>query len=128
MFHCPEKYRLTIGTGATNKESFGQNGVFYIPRKKKALGFMREIMTGQFQVIASDLRGFERISIAVTDNSKKKFLQSAPSLDEIRMIRDLFWDREDIIAQFFYQVNGNTRPWVVHLCRRIGSIYEVPNE
>lgn len=127
MFKVPEKYRVITGQGATTKDA-GNNGVFYIPLHKKQFLTARGITYGQLQVVASNGRGWNHISVCVTTNDKKRVVERTPTWDEMCIAKAAFWGDEDVCVQFHPRKSEyvNTHKYVLHIWERIGSYYETP--
>lgn len=127
MFKAPNQYRFREGK-LKSEDSYGPNGVFYIPLQKKLPGLNKFILIGNLQVIASDGMGWEHCSVCVVSQDKKRFLERTPTWEEMDKIKNLFWDPVDAVVQFHPPDADkvNLHPYVLHLWRRIGSVYEVP--
>jgi len=127
MFKVPNQYRVLVGRGAS-RPTDGNNGVFFIPVKRKVLGFMRESMYAQLQCIASDGLGWEHVSVCLVSNDRKKLVERTPTWEEMCIVKNHFWEPEDTCIQFHPDEENyvNKAKFVLHIWRRIGSYYEVP--
>jgi len=128
MFHVPEKYRVVTGQGATSPAA-GNNGVFYIPLKKKSALALGKIITyGQLQCVVSDGSGWLHVSVCVVSSDKKSPAGRTPTWEEMCVAKDTFWDQEDACVQFHPPKKEyvNDHKWVLHIWQRIGSFYETP--
>lgn len=128
MFKVPEQYRKLTGRGES-KPTDGNNGVFFIPLRKKALGFNRTVIYGQLQCIASDGLGWEHLSVCLVSQDCKRLLERTPTWEEMAMAKSLFWGEEDTCIEFHPPKSHyiNNAVYVLHIWRKIGSNYELPN-
>jgi hypothetical protein len=129
MFHAPENNRVLTGKFATTEKD-GPNGIFFFPIKKKVPGFNRFISTGWLQVVAANGQGWEHVSICVTTQDKKEFQKRCPSWEECCFVKDQFWDKEDTCVQFHPDDKNyvNIHPFVLHIWRKAGVVYELPSK
>lgn len=81
-FKVPEKYRVTIGQFRTTQEQHGNNGAFFIPTRPGR---------DPLRVIASDMGGWEHVSVSLPDQ--------CPSWELMCKVKSLFWDDEDCVMQ-----------------------------
>jgi len=109
-FHVPEEYRIKTGRSASTS-AFGNNGAFEIPpiRGKR-----------KFFCIVSDGAGREHVSIHIYDG---KYMHT-PEWSEMCHIKELFWDREDVVIQYHPRESEyvNNHPFVLHLWRPTGEV------
>lgn len=129
MFKSPEEFRSTKGKYATTKDD-GCRGIFFIPLKKNRFIVLKDNVYGYARCASDNSQGWERVSISIVNVSKEKSVQRYPTLEEIKIVRQYFWDKSDYIAMFI----GNQSPMpkegevlFANLCKKIGSIYEVPH-
>lgn len=92
-----EKYRDPLRGGDA---SFGNNGVFMIPLKR-----------GWLQVIASDGLSWDHVSVSTPSR--------CPTWDEMCMVKDLFFDKEETVVQYHPPKSEyvNYHPYCLHLWR-----------
>lgn len=111
-FKVPEKYRLLSGPMGSNS-SFGNNGVFLIPYKKKL----------RFNVQASDGEGWEHVSVTIQGAGR------APTWNEMCLIKSLFWGDDDCVVQYHPAKADyvNCHPHCLHLWRPIDLPLPTPN-
>lgn len=111
MFHVPEKHRITTGVMGSNSD-YGNNGAFFIPRKRK---------NTPFKVVASDGEGWEHVSISLPTR--------CPSWEEMCLIKNMFWDEEDCVIQYHppksEYVNNST--YCLHLWRPTDQEIPLPD-
>jgi hypothetical protein len=114
MFHVPEEYRITDNRlGMGSDKSYGNNGAFNIP------------VTGKhFFIIASDMNGWEHVSVHVQENNKRR----VPRWDEMCKIKDIFWDEEDVVVQYHPRKSEyvNLYPLTLHLWKPINQEFLTP--
>jgi hypothetical protein len=106
-FNAPVKYMVnhpTLGMGE------GNNGYFC---------FERNGIT--FHVISSDGAGWEHVSVSL---NKKR----CPTWDEMCMIKDLFWDKDDCVIQYHPPKSEyvNNVSNCLHMWRPIGKELPIP--
>lgn len=80
-----EKYRVKTGPTGTDA-SYGNNGAFFVYNpfgKNKSL---------PMKVLASDGAGWDHVSVSLPDR--------CPAWDEMNHVKDLFFEPEEIVAQF----------------------------
>lgn len=105
MFHVPEKYRITTGVLSSQKDD-GNNGAFKITSIK---------LKTPLNVIASDQLGWEHVSISTPTR--------CPTWEEMCLIKDLFWDDDDVVIQI-HPVKAdyiNNHAYCLHLWRKAGT-------
>jgi hypothetical protein len=107
MFHVPEEFRITEGPLASTFLE-GNNGAFMFGEK----GY-------EYHVIASDGMNWEHCSVTIDRNR-------APSWEQMCLIKDLFWDEEDVVIQIHPPKSEyvNNHEYCLHLWR--STIYEIP--
>ena len=108
-----EKYRHTKGFAGSDSR-YGNNGLFFIkcPYTKKKL-----------KVIASDGLGWEHVSVSL-DNR-------IPLWVEMCFIKDLFWDKSEIVIQYHPRESNyvNNHNFCLHMWRPLNeNIPEPPSE
>ena len=126
MFQVPEKYRITTGNMASSEKD-GNKGAFMVPYEKRMIKYDTFL-----QVIASDILGFEHISVIPVYKSGKP-IGRKPTWEELDFVKRLFWNEKgipDIVVQFFIpdRLEVKTHPFSLHLYKKIGSIYEIPSK
>lgn len=113
MFHVPNQFRFHKEGSPFNSDPAvdKNNGFFVIPGP-----FGRELV-----VIGSDGLGWEHVSVSMR--------KGIPSWDEMCFVKKLFWDEEDCVVQFHPPQSKyvNNQPNTLHLWRKIGSEFEVPD-
>ena len=62
----------------------------YVDRGSQSKAVIDFLMTNPFD-------GFEHISVHIQDDGE----QQIPSWEEMRKIKDIFWDDDDIVAQYY---------------------------
>lgn len=114
MFKVPEKYRVTQGSKATASTD-GNNGCFVVP------------MGGKFNayIIASTGQKWEHLSIHI---AARKNQQKTPTWNQMCLIKDLFWGKDDLVVQFHAPASmwKNHHPAVLHLWRPIDEAVPFP--
>ena len=115
MFHAPNKHRLRNHSFLGSDDSYGNNGVFFVPIDKKIIA----------QVIASDGEGWEHVSVVILEDGEEQ----TPTWDEMSAVKDIFWDKEDTVIQFHppqrEYVNNHTN--CLHLWRKTGYDFPLPD-
>jgi hypothetical protein len=111
MFKVPEQHRLTQGPLSSDFTN-GNNGAFIIK--------LKDTNTVAF-AIASEGFGWEHVSVTV--NSRR-----CPTWEEMCIIKDLFWSKEDCVVQFHPPESHyvNNHEFCLHLWRKIGYEFPVP--
>jgi hypothetical protein len=107
-----ERYRVTTGPLRSIK-GFGFNGAFEIPYRKKTTKTM-------LFVVVSDQCGWDHVSISTAHR--------CPTYNEMKYIKDLFWDGEETVVQFFPKKSQyvNKCPFCLHLWKKQGADYDLP--
>lgn len=118
MFHVPEQYRKTTGAMASDA-SYGNNGAFVLHSVIGNRGMM---------VIASDGSGWEQSGLSgvpwehVSVHCYEGKRQRTPTWVEMCAVKDLFWDKGDVVVQFHPReadyVNNHAN--TLHLWRPVG--------
>lgn len=126
MFQVPEKYRIVTGE-LKSSEKDGNKGAFLVPFERRKIKY--DIF---LQVIASDIIGFEHVSVIPVFKSGKH-IGRKPTWEEMSFIKNLFWNDKgipDIVIQFYIPevLEVKTHPLSLHLYKKIGSIYELPSK
>ncbi len=113
MFKVPNQYRKRNGMFATD-DSNGNSGVFYIPLESTITAIC----------VASEGSGWEHVSVHMDDNGKEE----TPTWDEMCMIKDLFWGKEDCVIQFHPPESEyvNVHKYCLHLWRPMGMEIPMP--
>ncbi len=121
-----ESFRVTEGKFGTIRDG-NCNGIFDVPiNAKRFYTLVKDTLW--LRCIISNKHGWELCLISVLKGNKASIVNRHPTQDEIDQIKSLFWDENDIVAQF--HINNEKRPehlrYVSHLARKIGSSYDVP--
>lgn len=108
MFHVPEQFRMVYGALRSTPDH-GNNGAFLVRIGKR-----------QFTVIASDGEGWEHVSVSLDDR--------CPTWREMCRIKDVFWDRSDVVMQLHPSESEyvNLHPNCLHLWRPIDQSIPLP--
>ena len=108
MFHVPEHNRVTAGYHASDFQA-GNNGMFRF-----------DLGTMPFQVIASDGRGWEHVSVITKGRT--------PTWEEMCAIKDMFWDETDCVLQIHPPKKDyvNAHPNCLHLWRKSSKNLTTP--
>lgn len=113
MFHVPNQFRYNRPNSRFNSDPAvdKNNGFFIIPGP-----YGRELV-----VIGSDGMGWEHVSVSLEKH--------IPSWDEMNFVKGLFWDETDTVIQFHppKKVYVNNHPRTLHLWRKIGNVFELPD-
>jgi hypothetical protein len=106
MVHVPEAHRITTGRYTGSSPALGNNGAFRLPPIRGGR---------QLFIIASDGAGWEHVSVHVLDGKK----MHTPTWSEMCHVKDLFWDREDLVIQYHPPESQyvNNHPHTLHLWR-----------
>ena len=109
MFHVPNEYRVTEGYYASKPEH-GCNGMFRF-----------KLDDAPFQVVASDGRGWEHVSVTTTN-------KRTPTWEEMVAIKEIFWDENDCVLQIHPPKKDyvNAHPYCLHLWRKSGKNLATP--
>ena len=101
MFHVPNDYRIRGTSFRSSDDSYGNNGTFTFEREGV-----------QIFTIASDGEGWEHVSVSI---NKRR----CPNWEIMCIVKDLFWDPEDVVVQFHPAKSQyvNNHPFVLHLWR-----------
>lgn len=71
-------------------------------------------------IVASWNGGWEHVSISMD--------KRCPTWDEMCMIKDIFWDKEECVVQYHppKSVYVNNHPYCLHLWKKIGQEFQLP--
>lgn len=110
MFHVPENNRIKNGRLKSSFED-GNNGAFSI-----------DIYGIKAYIIASDGLGWEHVSITLKDKNR------TPSWSEMCFVKNIFWDKDDIVLQIHPPEYSyvNNHPYCLHLWRNKNIDFELP--
>ena len=123
-FHVPEKYRIKTGRLRSDSTS-GNNGAF---------AFHSPISSREIFVIASDgadweACGFEgepweHVSVHCEEGKRER----VPTWLEMCVVKDMFWDDEDVVIQFHPRKSDyvNNHEYTLHLWRPTQTILPLP--
>jgi hypothetical protein len=118
MFNVPNKYRQYGGLMPSD-DSYGNNGHFQVPLTQRSGAI----------IMASDGKGWEHVSvhIAVITDGKQTGTRT-PTWDEMCIIKDLFWDKEDWVIQYHPPESQyvNRHPHTLHLWRPVDGQFPTP--
>ena len=108
-FHAPHSLRVREGA-LSSDDSIGNNGAFIVPTN-----------TGILFVICSDQEGWEHVSVSRKD-------KKTPSWEEMCVIKNIFWDEEDVVVQYHPRKSDyvNNHPGCLHLWRQVGKEFDCP--
>jgi len=87
--------------------------------------FVIERISGDLRVISSGSDGefgWEHVSVSLEDR--------LPTWDELRLVKDLFWDDEETVIQFIPKKSRyvNYCKTCLHLWKKVGVDHELPPE
>lgn len=110
MFRVPEQYRVKDGPYGSTAD-YGNNGAF----RMELNGF-------QFIVIGSDGKGWEHVSVHCTGKKHARG-DRAPTWDEMSKIKDMFWERDDLVVQYMVPEADhiNLHEHTLHMWRKAGT-------
>ncbi|GAG16269.1 unnamed protein product [marine sediment metagenome] len=110
MFHVPEENRITHGKLGTPKDS-GNNGLFMVESVKRKQNL---------RCVVSDGGGWEHVSVSLPDRT--------PIWMEMCVVKDLFWDEEDVVVQFHPKKSEyvNAHPYCLHMWRWKNRMFPTP--
>ena len=107
MFKVPEEHRVLNGPMGSAKNS-GLQGAFIFPHP----------LTDKVKVIciAAKGEGWEHVSLRLEVDGMKL----TPPWDTMALVKDIFWDPEDLVVQFHPPKSDhiNNHPNVLHLWRK----------
>ena len=108
MFKVPERFRVKRGPMRSD-ERYGNNGQFIIASPK---------LNNTLLVQASDGMGWEHVSVSIPARFRR-----CPTWEEMCMVKELFWDADDLVVQF-HPVESeyvNIHPHCLHMWRKCGT-------
>lgn len=111
MFHVPNKYRERRHPLLKSDDSIGNNGFFIFERD----GY-------EIRCQASSGMGWEHVSVSINRSR-------TPSWEQMCIVKDLFWDKEDTVIQYHPPESKyvNCHPFVLHLWRPLDFEIPVPD-
>lgn len=115
----PEKFRVRHPGKGYESEAGDRFGVFYIPPSACRTGLharrdpLRIIATDGMGVAGADGLAWEHVSVSVAHR--------CPTWSEMAIVKDLFWDAEDVVLQYHPARSEyvNNHPFVLHLWRPV---------
>jgi len=114
-FHVPGPFRIVSGRMASDR-SYGNNGAFLLPATRDV---------PRLFCIASDGAGWEHVSVSIYGTRARSVL---PNWTAMCRVRDLFWDRDDCVAQFHPpRAQYVDFAQVLHLWRPVGVQLPMPH-
>lgn len=103
--------------------------MFIMPERNQKLGdhngglfeFIPKVDGPVFTVIASNDMGWEHVSVSLN-------MPRCPTWNEMCIIKDEFWEAEDMAIQYHPKKSEyvNNHPFVLHMWRPIGSYIPTP--
>lgn len=110
MFKVPEEFRQRDYPSLPSSALDGNNGVFIFGHK----GY-------EIFCIASDGGGWEHVSVHINRSR-------TPAWEQMCVVKDMFWDEEDLVMQFHPPKSEyiNNHPYVLHLWRPVGVSIPLP--
>lgn len=120
MKKAPEEYRIKDHPLFGSDESHGNNGAFIIPLDK----FFKTTPHMKAFCMISDGFGWEHISVSI--QNKKAGFERTPYWQEMCLIKDLFFEKEECVMQLHPKESEyvNNHPNCLHLWRPIDK--EIP--
>jgi hypothetical protein len=114
MIHVPEVNRIINHPIFQSSVADGNNGAFLI----------RQSNGRDLWIIASDGMGWEHVSVHIFDGKRSL----TPRWEEMCKIKDIFWDKEDVVIQYHPRESEyvNNHPNTLHLWRPIGIELPTP--
>lgn len=111
MFHVPNQYRAHDQGPWSSDDSFGNNGVFFLPVNTASRSL---------KILASDGADWEHVSVSLPNR--------CPNWPEMCKVKNLFWDEEDIVVQYHPSKKDyvNCHPYCLHLWRPTGYDFPTP--
>ena len=123
-FHVPEQYRMTRGPLASDS-SYGNCGAFIFPSVIPGRNVMVVASDGQDWTRAQ-LTGppWEHVSVHCYAGKK----QYTPTWKEMCAVKDMFWDKEDVVIQIHPRESEyvNNHLNTLHLWRPVGVELPLP--
>ena len=116
MFKVPEQNRVIKGYMAT-APNVGNFGHFeFNPSPNRCITC---IAMGE-----DDTHGWEHVSVSVVHKGQQRM----PTWNEMCMVKDQFWDEEDVVMQFHPKKSEyvNNHEYCLHLWRKNGENAETP--
>jgi hypothetical protein len=117
MFKVPEKFRIQDGPLESDK-SYGNNGAFRIPHNGLIIA-----------TISSDEIGWEHVSVSIKKKNGTQ-INRCPTWEEMCLVKDLFWDDEDVVIQYHPKKSEyiNNHKYCLHLWRPNNKNFETPSK
>lgn len=99
----------------------GMNGFFVIPLDKEKRDFALVIASG-----GAPEMPWEHVSVRVAEHRNRKMFERTPHWWEMCLVKDLFWEDEEIVMQIHPRESEyvNLHPCVLHLWRPLNC--EIP--
>ncbi len=118
------KYRVNTGALAS-MPCDERNGIFRIPYKNKML--ITAISDG-IEEDGSIITPWEHVSVDARYRKKNKVVHTMPTWEEMCYIKDLFWDKDEVVIQYHPAESDyvNLKKNCLHLWRYTGGAFPVP--
>jgi len=112
-FHVPESSRVHDGPMGTLPNA-GPYGAFSVPSPEPGWRLLIIATDGADDAVP-DARGWEHVSVHAINGKRSR----CPSWKEMCLVKDLFWDPEDVVMQLHPRRSEyvNNHPNVLHLWR-----------
>lgn len=126
MFHVPERARIVEGVMASDS-SYGNNGAFLVESPEPAWALFLICSDGKdpYEDATAEMRAWEHVSVSARRGVTKMRI---PTWKEMCQVKDLCWDKEDVVVQFHPRESEyvNYNPFVLHLWRHKELVFPTP--
>ena len=95
----------------------------YLFKHERIIGYV-------YQVIASTGLGWEHVSVTIRDEKKKgKFVERTPTWSEMCRIKDIFWDKDEVVVQYHPAESDyvSNHHFCLHLWRPTEQVLPTPD-
>lgn len=123
MYKVPEKYRAKLDKSSPYCIPEGElQGVFMIPKPHAAKIIIYCVATP-----ANELVPWDHVSVSIS-HVKGKNLGRCPTWEEMCLVKDLFWDKDDVVVQIHPEEKDyvSQHHYCLHLWKKAGDNMEVP--
>lgn len=116
-----EQYRERQGSVWSTKPGDTEKGLFFVPLPSDRRYELKILAhAGIGNSVPPEMAGWEHVSVSLPHR--------CPSWQEMCLVKDLFWDAEEVVCQFHPKKSDyvNYAPYCLHLWAQVGRPFSTP--